>query len=121
MSAHRVLVVEDDVEIREGLLDLLADNGCDAVGAANGALALKYLETADPLPCLILLDLMMPVMDGQAFREAQLNDPRIAHIPVIIVSAYRDLQAKAERLQAAAFLNKPPRLTDVMGAIGTYC
>src|SRR5205823_1575262 len=64
---------------------------------------------ADPLPCIILLDLMMPVMDGQTFRMAQLSDPRIAHIPIVVISAYRDIQ-DAERLKATRFVKKPPKL-----------
>ena len=81
MSRHFVMVVEDDLEIREALMDSLTDSGWEAIGAPNGAAALQYLASTDRLPCLVLLDLMMPVMDGQAFREAQLRDDRLAHIP----------------------------------------
>jgi CheY-like chemotaxis protein len=121
LSKHRVLVVEDDFEIREVLIELLEGNGCETVGAANGALALAYLKTADPLPCLILLDLMMPVMDGQGFREAQLSDPVIAHIPIVVVSAFRDLQGSVDRLKAAAFIKKPPKLEELVRAVERHC
>ena len=121
MNRHRVLVVEDDVEIREALLDLLEQNGTEAIGAPNGKRALEFLASADPLPCLILLDLMMPVMDGQAFREAQLKDPRIANIPIIVVSAYRDVQSEASTLKAAGFIVKPPRLNDVLSMVHSHC
>jgi CheY-like chemotaxis protein len=121
VKQHFLLVVEDDAEIREALIELLNETGCNAVGTSNGAMALKYLAGANPLPCLILLDLMMPVMDGQAFREAQLQDPRIAHIPIVVVSAYRDVQSHAEKLHAATYLKKPPRLEDLLGAVAQYC
>lgn len=121
MKSHRVLVVEDDADIREALIDALMLNGCEATGAANGALALEHLAKTDPLPCLILLDLMMPVMDGEMFREVQLATPRIAHIPVVVISAYRDAERSGERLRAAAFLRKPPKMEDVMNAVGRHC
>ncbi len=121
MTGHLVLVVEDDADIREALMDSLRESGCEVAGASNGVAALRYLATAQPLPCLILLDLMMPVMDGRAFRETQLQDPRIAHIPVVVLSAYRDVQASAEKLGAAAVLRKPPEMADVMSAIAHHC
>ncbi len=121
MSRHKVLVVEDDREIREALLDILEDNGCEAVGAVNGERALAYLRGTDTLPCIILLDLMMPVMDGQAFREAQLQDPRLAHIPVVVVSAYRDVASDAQRLNVATFIRKPPRIEELVSAINQHC
>ncbi len=121
MSRHFVMVVEDDLEIREALMDSLTDSGWDAIGAPNGAAALQYLASADRLPCLVLLDLMMPVMDGQAFREAQLRDDRLAHIPIVVLSAYRDVQEHAKHLKAAAVLTKPPKLEAVMAAVEQHC
>jgi CheY-like chemotaxis protein len=121
MSRPKVLVVEDDTEIREALIDILEDNGCEAVGAVNGARALSWLRSTRELPCIILLDLMMPVMDGQAFREAQLQDPALAHIPVVVVSAYRDVERDAEKLQAASFIKKPPRLDELVSTVFRYC
>jgi CheY-like chemotaxis protein len=64
---------------------------------------------------------MMPVMDGQAFREAQLNDPLLAQIPVVVISAYRDLQANAEKLKAASFIKKPPKIQELLAAVADYC
>lgn len=121
MSRHNVLVVEDDAEIRYTLVQVLEECGCEVVGRANGKAALQYLETAQKLPCLIFLDLMMPVMDGIAFREAQLRDPALAHIPVIILSAYRDLEQTASELKAATYLHKPPRIDDLLGAVQQHC
>jgi CheY-like chemotaxis protein len=64
---------------------------------------------------------MMPVMDGEGFRKKQLEDPRLAHIPVIIVSAYRDLERSAELLKAAHFIKKPPRLDELKSAVAQHC
>ena len=76
MSApHRVLVVEDEEMIRDSLVEILADSGYDAIAAVDGRDALDKLRTGSPRPCLILLDLMMPIMDGWSFREQQRSDP----------------------------------------------
>jgi CheY-like chemotaxis protein len=120
-NRHKVLVVEDDREIRETLIEILEDNGCEVAGAVNGERALDWLRGTDSLPCIILLDLMMPVMDGQAFREAQVQDPKLAHIPVVVISAYRDVESRAEELKAAAFIKKPPKVDELFSAINQYC
>ena len=120
MTSHRVLVVEDDAEIREIVTDILREYGFDVLEASNGAEALAVLQ-ADPLPCIILLDLMMPVMDGEAFREAQLREPRLARIPVVVISAYLDLRVDLDRLQAAGYLKKPPRIEELVSVIEQHC
>lgn len=74
--------------------------------ASNGAEALQVLQSGER-PCVILLDLMMPVMDGPQFRMRQLEDPSFAHIPVVLVSALNDVVQYAETLRAAGFLRKP--------------
>ena len=74
MSAHpsrRVLIVEDDDDVRDAIAELLADHAYSPVAAANGQDALDRLQKPDERPCVILLDLMMPVMDGWTFRAAQ--------------------------------------------------
>ena len=121
MKKPNVMVVEDDEEIRLAMVELLEDNGCDVVSQPNGQLALDYLGQAGELPCLIFLDLMMPVMDGQAFRQAQLLDPRIADIPVVVISAYRDVDQISAQLKAATFIKKPPQLRELVSAIEQYC
>ena len=82
----RVLLVEDDAAIRESLAELLQDEGFDLLLAANGQEALEILRRGAS-PAAILLDLMMPVMDGWDFRQAQLEDPELRGIPVVVVSA----------------------------------
>jgi CheY-like chemotaxis protein len=81
-----VLVVEDEPAARAGMQQLLCAAGYDALSAANGQEALELLRSGVRAKA-ILLDLMMPVMDGWAFRREQLRDPRLAHIPVIVLSA----------------------------------
>ena len=81
-----VLVVEDEAPARVGMEQLLRASGYDAVGAANGQAALDLLRSGIRAR-VIILDLMMPVMDGWAFRREQLRDPQLAHIPVIVLSA----------------------------------
>lgn len=116
-----VMVIEDDLDIREALVDLLEASGYEVASAPNGAEALKYLRALDILPCLILLDLMMPVMDGIAFREAQLQDSRLAQIPVVVLSAYRDLQQSAGSIKGTNFIKKPPRREELLAAIDQHC
>jgi CheY-like chemotaxis protein len=82
-----VLIVDDDKELRDCLADLLEDEGYDVATAANGAEALAYLERHQR-PSLILLDLMMPVMNGWQFRDRQLESADLAEIPVIVMTAH---------------------------------
>ncbi len=113
----RVLVVEDDLEIRESLLEALTDNGFDALGAINGRDALAKLRDMDPRPTVIVLDLMMPVMDGRSFREEQLRNPALAEIPVIVISAYRDVPYNVHDLNAASYLKKPLKVKQLIDQI----
>jgi DNA-binding response OmpR family regulator len=113
----RVLVVEDDDLLREALAEVLADDGHDVRTAANGADALAQLESWEPQ--LIVLDLMMPIMDGFAFRAEQLRRDLRVDVPVLVLSAVRDLDAAATRIDAAACLSKPFRLEEVLASVAT--
>ena len=120
MDTARVLVVDDDTELRESFIEVLQDSGFLTASAANGFEALQQLRT-DSLPCLILLDLMMPRMDGRTFRERQLEDSRLRDIPVVVVSACRDVAAETRGLRAAAVLKKPLDIHDLLAAVKTHC
>lgn len=98
----RVLVVDDDRDLRSALADLLRFEGLDADEAENGLEALLHLRTASPSPDVVLLDLAMPVMTGWEFRQAQLREPRLASIPVVILSS-----RSPEDLPVDAVLMKP--------------
>jgi len=101
-----VLIVEDDPDLRLALSRLLGDEGYEVVTAAEGQEALDRLR-APRRPCLVLLDLMMPNIDGFEFRVRQLEDPELAAIPVIVLSGGGNLEEKAAPLGAAASLTKP--------------
>ena len=115
---HGVLIVDDDEGIRESLCELLADEGYGAIGVANGQEALKYLR-AQPTPCLILLDLMMPVMNGWELHGHLKADPRLAALPVIVITAADD--AHTRTIAADEILPKPIPLERILDVVGRYC
>jgi CheY-like chemotaxis protein len=110
------MVVEDDFAIRETLRELLEDEGYRVTWASNGQEALARLR--DRAPRLILLDLMMPVMDGWEFRRHQLADPRIATTPVVVFTAHRNADDAAARMSAAAALQKPVDVDGLLAVVG---
>ena len=87
MIRKSVLIVDDDLDIREVLAETLVDRGFDVATAANGLDALAKLRALSVRPSVILLDLMMPIMDGYTFLEQRRLDPMIASIPLAIVTA----------------------------------
>ncbi len=103
----KLLIVEDDLDILETLRELLQGEGYDVESALNGAAALELLKALPVLPDLILLDYMMPVMDGPGFRVAQVADPRIASIPVLLMTADPNPDTKHRQIGAKGFLKKP--------------
>ena len=115
-----VMVVEDDFSIRETLRELLEDEGFAVSWAANGRDALARLEAGDS-PRLILLDLMMPVMDGLEFRSAQQRDPRLSQIPVVVISAEHGLEQTASTMAVQGFLAKPFELDALIATVQRYC
>jgi len=116
-----VLVVEDDHDLREVITEVLHQAQLRVAEAATGAAALEILNTSPELPGLILLDLMMPVMDGWQFRAAQLRDPRLADIPVIVMSAITEGETKAAVLRPADYLRKPMDLDRMIEVVRRYC
>jgi CheY-like chemotaxis protein len=120
-DAHRVLVVDDDTEIRETIVDVLEDAGFEAVGASDGIEALAHLRDDEDRWCVVLLDLMMPNMDGRAFRAEQLQDPALSPIPVVIVSARNDVAEAAADLNVAAHVTKPVRLKALVELVDQFC
>ncbi len=114
-----VLVVEDDRDSRELLGEMLELSGYRPLLAADGLEALRLLGRERP--CVILLDLMMPRMDGCAFREAQLAVEALRAIPVVVVSADPNAERKARDIEAAACLGKPVDPDDVLALVQQYC
>jgi CheY-like chemotaxis protein len=113
-----VLIVEDDADLREMMAQLLTLEGFQAATATNGREALDYLRKS-PTPDLILLDLMMPVMDGWEFSKQQQADPAIAKVPVVVLTAVD--QARAKAVNATAFLNKPLDFDRLLQLVRQYC
>ena len=101
-----MLVIDDDQGIREAIIDLLADEGFDAVGASNGFEALNFLAESQRKPSLILLDLMMPVLDGWTFCKVRQGVSMLMEIPVVAISAAR-MDGPKEQLRVDATLPKP--------------
>lgn len=111
--ARRALVVEDDQAINRLLVDALVDEGFEVRTAVSGIAALEILGSW--VPDLILLDLMLPDMDGRAFRSAQLSlESPAASVPVVLVTGAHDPTTLAEELSAAALLRKPFDLDDLV-------
>jgi CheY-like chemotaxis protein len=112
-----ILIVDDDADIREALTELLTAEGYQVVAVANGQSALDQLQ-AGPRPTVIILDLMMPVMNGWDFRLQQQQDPALSAIPVIILTA-TDLITDTVRAQFgdARFLTKPVDLDALLALV----
>jgi CheY-like chemotaxis protein len=119
--AKFVLVVEDDRDVRDSILEVLEDNQYHAVAASNGQEGLQALRDPARRPCLILLDLMMPVMDGWGFRAAQKSDAELGSIPVVVLTAHASAQQTAQEMEAAGFLKKPVRLETLLDTVQRYC
>lgn len=102
-----ILVVEDDKFISADLELLLSSEGYSVACANNGDEALSILQRSNSLPSIVLLDLMMPVMDGWEFRAAQIRDPRLASIPVVVMTADGQAAEKAKKMNAKGFVQKP--------------
>src|SRR5205809_8136934 len=113
-----VLIVEDVSDLREMMAQLLTLEGFQSATVANGQEALKYLSGGDT-PNVILLDLMMPVMDGWEFRRVQQADPLLSLVPTIVLSALD--QSRAHDLKPAAFLKKPLDFDRLLQLVREYC
>jgi two-component system chemotaxis response regulator CheY len=108
-----VLVVDDEVAVLQTIADALTDEGYAVVTARNGALALQRVR--DRRPDVVLLDLMMPVMDGWTFLRLCRTDPGCADVPVVVLSAVNHMAITS--LQADAFVAKPFDLGDLLAAV----
>ena len=117
-TACPVLIVEDDADLREMMAQLLTLEGYAAATVSNGREALAYLRD-NAAPDVILLDLMMPVMDGWEFRREQQRHSGMADVPVIILSALD--QPRAADVNADAFLKKPLDFDRLLELVHRYC
>lgn len=117
MSSEKyVLLVEDDLDISEAIQSILEEEGFKIKCTFNGREALDFLKDTSNIPALILLDIMMPYMNGYEFREAQLQDSRIAQIPTIILSA-AGKHEDVEKLNFRECLKKPLDLDTLIDVV----
>ncbi|HYO93256.1 MAG TPA: response regulator [Polyangiaceae bacterium] len=117
---EHILLVEDEASVRADLTEILRDEGYSVAAVKNGQEALEWLR-AQPAPRLILLDLMMPVMNGWDFRCEQLKDASLAAIPVILLSGTTDSEQHQATLSVAASVTKPIRIDRLLRAIEQLC
>lgn len=118
-NKKHILVIDDEVELRGCIVDLLESEGYFVTQAENGRDALNQLQNT-PLPKLIILDYMMPVLDGKGFCEEKQKNPLIKDIPVILLTAATISPDKLENLILAAHLNKPINLDLFLDIISTF-
>jgi CheY-like chemotaxis protein len=115
-----VMVVDDDADIRDSIGDILELRGYRVARASNGREALDRLR-AGTLPCVILLDLMMPVLNGWEFREQQTSDEALKSVPVVIISGDGSTDQKAASIGVAEFLRKPLELSAILDVVRRHC
>lgn len=118
-GCKHVLIIEDDKSIRDSLAQLLEFEGYNVTGAANGQEGLDCLQGLEP--CMILLDLMMPIMDGWQFSSQVKADPKLSRIPLVLISADGNIHQKAQQVQALGYLKKPINVDRLLGTIKQYC
>lgn len=119
MMSKRILVVEDDNSIRELLVELLQSEGYEVAAAVNGLEGIKYLQ-ANGNPDLILIDLMMPIMDGYTFRSEQMKNAEWSKVPVVVMSAEANAKEKMKNFGITAFLSKPVELDTILKTVEKY-
>jgi CheY-like chemotaxis protein len=118
VSCKNVLIVDDDQAIRQIMQDVLEVQGYEISTAADGREGIARLRDLSPQPCVVLLDMMMPGMNGWQFLDYQRNDPLFSRIPVIICSAYREI---AKSVKASAILEKPIQLNALLDTVKAFC
>ena len=116
----KIMIIEDDDSIRNNLQLLLESEGYSVETATDGRAALDQLSAATTLPSLIILDLMMPVMDGVQFRKEQLNDPKLSTIPVVLATAGVNIESKTLLVGAQGQLKKPFDLYDFLSTVKRF-
>ena len=113
-----VLIVEDDDDVREFMEVLVSSYGYDTMTARDGEEALAKMR--ERKPCMVLLDLQMPRMDGWEFRERQLQDVALARVPVVCVTAFFDPEQVTRKLGLRC-IPKPADFPAVIDAVQTVC
>lgn len=115
-----ILLIDDHDDVRDGLEVVLHHQGYTVETACNGREALQKLR-AGLRPCIILMDLMMPIMTGYEFRQEQMTYPEFSDIPLIVYSGVTNLRENAEHLHAAAYAEKPMEMDRLMALVRHHC
>lgn len=116
LMTQKLLVVEDEADLRASVAEVLRLEGYEVDTAGNGQEAMEALGEGK-LPSLIVLDLMMPVMDGWEFRRRQLDSPEMADIPVLLFTSAKDLDEAERELNPVGILEKPVSIATLLDAI----
>ena len=120
LSCRQILIVDDDEDVRDAVADVLVDEGYGVTGVSSGREALQHLQD-HMLPSLILLDMMMPEMDGWLLRQELKKSPELASIPIVILSGHGDVRDAALALGAVDYLRKPLRIDSLLEIAERYC
>jgi CheY-like chemotaxis protein len=120
LASARVLVVEDDTDIRETVAELLVEEGYEVHTAMSGLDALEWLREGEALPDVVLLDLMMPIMDGWTFYDHLQREARWAALPIVVISADANVQERAARLKPVACLRKPVGIDELLEVVARF-
>ncbi len=115
-SKKVILLLEDDIDIQEAIRGILEEEGYEIKSTVNGKEGLQFLSFAERIPDLILLDLMMPEMNGYEFRLRQLRDPKIASIPTVVLSARNQIE-DVEKLSFNEYVKKPLDLITLIDVV----
>ncbi len=121
IKTKRLLVVEDSQDLQELTKELFETEGYEVYCSSNGQEALNFLRGESPRPDLILLDLMMPVMDGYEFRKVQMQDTDLAAIPVVVITADADAREKAGHLKANDYASKAEGIDSLLDVVKRNC
>jgi CheY-like chemotaxis protein len=116
-----IFIVEDSVDIRELITLFYESEGYEVGTAANGQQALDTLHSLEELPSFLLLDLMMPTMDGYEFRKLQEKDSILAGIPIVVMTADSNASTRAISLGAHGYIKKPVDLSSLIDIASKFC
>jgi CheY-like chemotaxis protein len=117
---HRILLVEDDDDVADAMVAILEGEGYAVVRASDGEQALRALRGGLD-PCLIVLDLFMPRMNGIEFRRVQRSDPSISQVPVVVVSGVTDMVDEIRAMGVARCFRKPVDFDKLLGVVNELC
>ena len=114
-----ILLVDDDEDIRDALSELLRAEGFSVATAPNGRAAISWLRQENPASCVVLLDLLMPVMDGNEFLRAKRADPALSPLPVVVISASKSRLSSEDGPEVKAVVAKPIEIPLLLAALSS--